>query len=436
MNASVGLRREDKNIWERRVAITPQHAEILQGQHNIRICVQPFPGRAFSDQEYLQVGVQACEDLSPCRIIMGIKEIPQHLILSEKIYLFFSHTIKGQPYNMPMLQKIIDLKCTLIDYECIADERSRRLVFFGGFAGMAGMVETLRALGLRLKHQGFLTPLTRIKPAYEYHDLADIRSHLREIGTDLLAQGLPEAIRPLVFGFSGYGHVSRGAQEIFGLLPHTAIQPEDLESLSIRSDALLYKVQFEEKHMVEPIDSSILFDKMDYFRHPQKYRGIFENYLPYLHVLVNGIYWDERYPRLVTKEFLRDRSVSGQPLKLQLIGDVSCDINGSIECTEKVTTPDQPVFAYHPVTGAVSDGHTGDGILVMAIDNLPAELPRDASHFFSDSLWHLIPAVARAEWQKPFSEIELPAEIKKAVIVHNGRLTPDYTYLSQYLPKR
>ena len=435
MKAILGLRREDKNIWERRVAITPDHVRLLQQQNDLTFYVQPFDRRAFRDQEFADAGAALREDLSPCKIIFGIKEIPVNLLLPGKIYLFFSHTIKGQSYNMPMLQKIIDLKSTLIDYECIKDSHGRRSVFFGTFAGMAGMVETFRALGLRLKRRGYPTPFANLRPAYEYHDVAEAKAHLGHIGEDLKKQGLPAAYKPLVFGFSGYGHVSKGAQEMFDLMPHQQVEPDELVSLPKNQQALLYKVVFEEKHMVEPVDPSIPFDKQDYFSHPQKYQGIFERYLPHLHVLANGIYWDKRYPRLVSKDFLKNRFTSDQRLKLEIIGDISCDINGSIECTEKTSTPDMPVYAYHPVTGQIIDGYDGDGLLIMAVDNLPAELPRDASEFFSKSLWTFIPDIARADWQKPLDEMAIADEIKKAVIVHNGRLTADYAYLSNYLPK-
>lgn len=435
MKVMIGLRREDKNIWERRVAITPEHARSLQQQHDIQFCIQPFSNRAFADEEFLRLGVKSSEDLKECHVILGIKEVPEHHFLAEKIYLFFSHTIKGQSYNMNMLRKMIDLKCTLIDYECIKDEMGRRVVFFGGFAGMAGMIESLRALGLRLKHRGLETPFADLRSAYDYHDVAAAKEHIREIGSRLLQNGLPAQLCPMIFGFSGYGHVSQGAQEMFDLLPNQKIDPEELESTAKSTKGLLYKVIFEEKHLVEPIDQALPFNKLDYFQHPEKYRSAFQKYLPYLHVLINGIYWDGRYPRLVTKDYLYQRYSAGQPLPLEIIGDISCDIHGSIECTEKATPPDNPFFTYHPITGEVTDGCIGRGIVIMAVDNLPAELPRDASQFFSDSLQSFIPAIAFADWRKPFNELVLPSEIKKAIILYNGQLTPDYSHLTNYLPK-
>ena len=149
MAGLLGIRREDKNIWERRVPLSPEHLKRLKDEHDIDACLQPFPDRAFSDKEYRQVGSRIDDDLSSCDIILAVKEIPPSLLLPDKIYLFFSHTIKGQSFNMPMLQQLVNLKSTLIDYECITDENGKRLVFFGRFAGLAGMLDGLYALGQR-----------------------------------------------------------------------------------------------------------------------------------------------------------------------------------------------------------------------------------------------------------------------------------------------
>jgi alpha-aminoadipic semialdehyde synthase len=176
-----------------------------------------------------------------------------------------------------------------------------------------------------------------------------------------------------------------------------------------------------------------VFELTDYFNHPEKYRSQFERHLPHLSVLVNGIYWDQRYPRLVTKTYLKRRWSENNPLRLQVIGDISCDIHGSIECTEKATASDQPCFTYHPLSGAVVDGIDGEGIVLMAVDNLPAEIPRDSSEAFGQTLAPFIPALAQAELRRPFAQLALPPEIKNAIICHQGELVPDYAYLQQHL---
>ncbi len=435
MKTSIGIRREDKNIWERRSAIIPEHLTRLREALPLEVLCQPFPTRAFSDLEYERAGARIAEDLSSCAIIFGIKEIPVELLMPKKTYLFFSHTVKGQPYNMPLLQRLLDLGCTLIDYELIKDEQGRRLVFFGRFAGMAGMVDTLHTLGLRLRHLGHETPLTEIRMAYEYRDIAEAKAEIKRVGARIAATGLPRALRPMVIGFSGYGHVSKGAQEVFDLLPHQEVEPQEISTLSPHPDGLLHKVVFAERDMVRPVDPDRTFDLNDYFTRPEGYHSQFEEHLPHLSALVNGIYWDDRYPRLLTKQFLKSRWSQGEPLKLQVVGDISCDINGSIECTEKATPSDQPMYVYDPRLDTIQDGVEGEGLVIMAVDNLPAEVPRDASQAFSESLLPFMPALCTADYTQPHAALRLPPEIRNAIICHQGTLSPAYRYLQDHLTK-
>ncbi len=431
MSKLIGIRREDKNIWERRVPLIPRHVEILKKEHDIQTRLQPFPARAFSDDEYKAIGAEINEDLTPCQTILAVKEIPTPFLIANRTYLFFSHTIKGQSHNMPLLQKMLDLQCTLIDYECIKDDQGRRLVFFGRFAGLAGMIDTLHAFGQRLKGRGLDTPFAQIRPTYEYSGLEEAKKHLREIGDQIKRTGFPALLAPLVVGITGYGHVSQGAQEILDLFPVKEISPKQLFSLKAENPRTLYKVVFKEEHTVQPIDPGHRFDLQDYYQHPEKYRSAFERYVPYLTILVNGIYWDPRYPRLISKKYLRENY--WQQNRLQVIGDISCDINGSIECTEKVTESHNPAFVYNPLSDTIVDGFAGNGITVIAVDNLPSELPRDASESFSEALYRFIPEIVNADMTVPFEKCALPPEIKRAVIVYNGELTPDYRYLQEHL---
>ncbi|HNR66678.1 MAG TPA: bifunctional lysine ketoglutarate reductase /saccharopine dehydrogenase family protein [bacterium] len=432
MPGPIGIRREDKNIWERRVPLTPAHVKQLFDQFQVPTRIQPFPKRAFSDDEFRAAKAEVAEDLSPCPVIFAVKEIPPALLLPQKTYLFFSHTIKGQRYNMPMLKRLLDLRCTLIDYECIKDANNQRLVFFGRFAGLAGMLDGLYGLGQRLLALGLDSPFLHLKPALQYHDLEEAKTEIKKLGEEIRQKGLPSELTPLTIGFSGYGQVSKGAQEILDLLPHRQVQPDELLLPQTRPSAPIIKTVFREQDMVEPIEPGYEFSLRDYYVHPLKYRSKFEKYLPQLDLLVNGIYWDERYPRLVTKDYLRKNYSAGRhPLKM--IVDISCDINGSIEITEKATQPDMPAFVYNPSTDQITDGYQGEGIVNIAVDNLPAELPRDASAAFSNSLWSFVPAIYHADTTIPFADCHYPPEIKKAVIVHDGKLTPDFEYLRQHL---
>lgn len=435
MARKIGIRREDKSVWERRVPITPQDARLLQEQHGIEVVVQPSELRIFRDEEYRAAGVQVQEDLSSCDVIFGVKEIPPAQLMPGKTYVFFAHVIKGQPYNMPMLRRLMELGCVLIDYEKVTDEKGRRLIFFGRHAGWAGMLDTLWALGQRLAWEGIPNPFSTIQQAHRYPDMETARAAVREVGERIRREGLPPILAPLVVGFAGYGNVSRGAQEIFDLLPVQEIAPDDLPHLFAEDPArhVLYKVVFKEEHMVEPIAPGASFDLQEYYQHPERYRSRFSAYVPYLTVLVNGIYWEAKYPRLVTKEYLRELFGAPARPRLRVIGDISCDIEGAVECTVRCTDPGNPVFVYHPRTGQTRDGWEGEGVVVLAVDILPSEVPRDASVDFSAVLREFAPAIAKADYTVPFEELNLPPEIKRAVIVYRGELTPAYRYLERYL---
>lgn len=435
MTPTLGIRREDKNRWEQRVPITPKHVSELHKKHGIQTVIQPSTIRVFPDDSYRKVGAQIQESLSPSSVVFAVKEIPLQLFEKGKTYVFFSHTIKGQKHNMPMLKKMMDLGCTLIDYERIVDEKGSRLVFFGRFAGLAGMVDTLWTLGRRLHWEQIDTPFNEIKQTIHYKDLDDIKKHLTLVGGHIKTKGLPSLLTPLLVGFSGYGNVSRGAQEILDVLPVTEIQPRDIASVVTNpSNKTLYKIVFKEEHMVEPLTPGKAFDLQDYYSRPEKYRSTFEHYVPYLTVLMNCIYWSAQYPRLLTKQYVKKISSSKEKPRLKIIGDISADVNGAVEFTEKTTSPDNPVFVYNPLTDTIKDGYGGAGIVVMAVDNLPCELPKESSESFSQTLLRFIPEVMEADFTvDDFSTIALPAEIKNAVVLYKGRLTPAYSYINKYL---
>lgn len=435
MNVRIGVRREDKSRWERRVPVTPEDARKLKDEHGIEIWVQPSPIRVFSAEEFARAGAIMQEDLSPCPVVFAVKEIPLDFFEPGKAYVFFAHVIKGQPYNMPMLRKILELGCTLIDYERVADEKGRRLIFFGRHAGLAGMIETLWALGRRLDWEGIPNPFSQLRHTHEYRDLVDAEEAISQVGERLKAEGVPESVTPLVCGIAGYGNVARGVWEILDLLPIEEIEPKEVAPLvesSTCATNVVYKVVFKEEHTVDPTSPDARFELQDFYNHPEKYRGMFESYVPYLTVIVNCIYWEEKYPRLVTKEYLKQLYSAGKP-RLRVIGDISCDIDGAIECTVHSTEADEPVFVYNPFTGEATDGYEGEGPVVMAVDILPSQLPREASVDFSGVFKEFIPAIARADFSVPFGQLELPPEVKRAVIAYQGELTPDYRYIEQFL---
>jgi saccharopine dehydrogenase (NAD+, L-lysine forming) len=437
MQNIIGIRREDKNIWERRTPIIPEHARILREQYYVTIYAQPSENRVFVNDEYRNAGVVVSDDLYPCDVIFGVKEMALDFFQSKKTYIFFSHTTKGQEYNMPMLRRIMDVGATLIDYEKITDDQGNRRIFFGPYAGMAGMTDSFWALGKKLEYEGIQNPFSVIQQAYSYNDLEDIEKSLKDVAEYITNQGLPDSMVPFVVGVAGYGHVARGVKRILNHLPFIKVKAQDLETLANSPDISkhhVYRVVFEEKDMVElkEPEPDKEFDVQDYYHNPGKYKGIFSSYLPHLSMFINAIYWDERYPRLLTVENARELWKSGNR-KLKVVGDLSCDIGGSVEINTHVTDPGNPIYVYNPETGETVDGYQGEGYIVLAVDNLPAELPKPSSMDFSKSLMLLIPDLASCDFSHSFKNLHLAEMIKRAIIVHKGMLTPNYHYLKDYL---
>ncbi len=437
MSSVIGIRHEDKYKMERRTPITPMHVEKLKKEHNLEFIVQSSSKRVFTDIEYKNAGALVEPDLKKCDVIFGVKEISEKDIEKDKTYVFFSHVIKGQPYNMPMLKKMMEMGCNLIDYEVITDEQGKRLIFFGKYAGLAGMINSLWSAGQRLKQLGVKdNPFAELKQSCEYDSLADAKNHISHVGSIIAEKGLPKELLPFTIGFTGYGNVSVGAQEIANLLPSMEISSGELLKLKEKGNYasnVIYKVVFKEEHISKlKAGSKEEFDLQDYYNNPDKYENDFEQYIPHLSILMNCMYWDANYPRIFTKEFARKLYENGNP-KTIVIGDVTCDPDGSIEFTHKGTAIEDPVFVYDPISGKPTMGFQGNGFLVMAVDILPSELPRDSSVTFSEALYNMVEPIANADFNLPLAELKIPSQIKRALILKNGKLTPDYEYISEYL---
>ena len=428
----IGIRHEDKSPWETRVALVPDDVRALVRDHGVAIEIETSPQRAFSGGAYTEAGATVTDGITTRPVIIGVKEVPEERIEPGRTYVFFSHTIKGQPANMAMLRRLMDMRCQLIDYELIVDGAGRRLVFFGRHAGLAGMIDGLSLLGRRWHAEGLETPFLDIEQASRYADATAAKAAVEAVGKRIATEGLPAPCRPLVCGFAGYGNVSLGAQEIYDLLPVEEIEPAALGAIPAAA-AVCFKTVFREEHMVEPVTAGAGFDLSDYFANPDRYRGRFTPYLPTLTILVNGIYWDARYPRLVTKQALGDLYAEPGQGRLRVIADISCDIEGAIECTVRATDPGNPSFVYEPATGTTIDGVEGEGPVIMAVDTLPCELPVDASTDFSRAFGPFVPALANADWDAPLGDSGLPPELLRATIVYQGELTEPYRYLQKYL---
>jgi alpha-aminoadipic semialdehyde synthase len=429
------IRAEDKNIWERRAPIVPADLKDIINQTHAQAFVEQSEKRFFKADEYEAAGAVSCQDMDAGEVIFGVKEIPEEKIIGGKAYLFFSHTIKGQKSGMPLLKKIISSGSTLIDYEKIIDDQNRRLIYFGRYAGDAGTIDILSLMGEYWEHHGLDTPFRRCRRAHEYESVAAARVHLQKIGDLIREKGLPEALSPLVIGIMGYGNVSGGAQQILACLPMETVEPDALKSLIKNGNTnpkTVYVTIFKEKDLVCPKENKP-FDLNEYYQHPERYKSSFDAFLPYITILINAVYWESNCPRFVTWDALEKLYKKNKNPKLCGIADISCDINGSVECTVRSTETDMPAYLCDPFTGTTKDGHKGEGIVVLAVDNLPCELPDDSSTFFSNQLKPFVSNILAADYHTSFENSGLCPEIKSAVIVYNGKLTPDFEYLKKYL---
>jgi alpha-aminoadipic semialdehyde synthase len=429
----IGIRAEHKNEWERRTPLAPDHVHELIDRHSLEIVVQPSRKRIFPEKDFLAAGARINDDLHGCRVVLGVKEIPKEHLQPNITYLFFSHVIKGQAGNMPLLKRLMDLGCTLLDYERITDENGRRLIFFGRHAGYAGMIDTLWALGQRLEHEGIHTPFREIRHSLHYHTLDEAARHIRDVGEKIRHTGLPDELDPVVFAFTGSGNVTEGAREIFSRLPFARVKPADIPALAddpYRPRNILYKVAFPRPDRFTHRDGK-LFNPNEFREFPRRYRNALEPLLPHFTVLVHGAYWDPAQPKTLTLQDLKRLWSGDGNSRLRVIGDITCDIGGGIEATVMPASPGDPVYTVDPDDGSPTPGFTGRGPVVLAVDNLPCELPVESSQHFGDSLVRYVPLLAGCDWNLPLSNLGLPPELHRAVVVHRGELTPDYRHLAE-----
>ncbi|SLM32468.1 Lysine-ketoglutarate reductase saccharopine dehydrogenase bifunctional enzyme, putative (fragment) [Desulfamplus magnetovallimortis] len=432
---SLLIRAEDKNIWEKRAPIVPDDIKKIVEQTGAEAFVEESEKRFFSASDYEKAGAKLCSSMEQGDVIFGVKEIPEEKLLDGKTYIFFSHTIKGQPSGMPLLKKIMAGGSTLIDYEKITDEKNRRLIYFGRYAGDAGAIDILHLMGEYWENKGISTPFKKCLPAHQYSSVEDAKKELEKVGNEIKKDGFPDQLAPVVFGILGYGNVSGGAQQIIDCLPSKRVEPEELENLVKSGDfdaKTVYVTIFKEKDLVKKTDGKE-FDLNEYFTHPERYESIFDQYLPFCTVLINAVYWDKQYPKFVTWEGLKALCEKYPEPKLCGIADITCDTNGSVECNVKSTDSGMPAYLVDPLNQKITDGHKGDGIVVLAVDNLPCELPNDSSTFFSNQLTPFVASILGADYDSDLESSGLLPEIKKAVIVYKGNLTPNYKYLEKFL---
>jgi len=432
---SLGIRSEDKNRWEKRVPLVPRDIVELRQSLSTPMYVESPSIRIFPDHDYAEAGCTISRDMTAADIVIGIKEIPEQKIMDHKVYLFFSHTIKGQKPNMPLLQKVLDSGSTLLDYERIIDEHNRRLIFFGNYAGTAGAIDILWLTGREWQRLGISSPLDQVKQAFDYQNVAAAKADIARIGQIIKEKGWPAEFAPLVIGIWGYGNVSQGAQDIFTLFPHHYISPAqliDFRKSGQWSNNVLYLCVFREEDMVRHHQGKP-FELHHYYTHPEEFVPVTETSLASLNILVNAIFWNKQYPHFLSRDNAASLWKQLPEPRFFAIADLSCDVAGGVEITVKCTDSGQPAFKYDPMTATASDDLADQGFLVLAVDNLPGELAYDASVFFSHLLKPFIPSLVQADYSKPLAASGLSGPLQRAVIVYNGELTPDYHYLQKYL---
>jgi len=439
----LAVRREDKGPGERRAPLTPRQVASLAETHfaklhEVKIAVESSDRRVFPDGAYKRAGASIVSSLQRPTVVLGVKEPDPARLVPGSTHLVFAHVTKGQPANMPLLRRMIKLGCTLVDYEQIADDAGRRLVFFGRHAGQAGAIDALWALGRRLQAEGILTPFGDIRLAHEYAGLDAALAHIRAIGTQIREEGLPPALRPVVFAIAGSGHVSAGAAAVLDHLRPHEIGLEELENFPTTRESRrqVFLARLPRSARYRRIGGGS-FNSADYIRHPERYASAVPRYLDHITVFLNGTYWQDGFPRLINNHHLDDLWRGEDQPVLRVIADVTCDVGGSIEANVGATTPHDPVYVYSPhcrQNGLTRiSGVRGEGPVLMTIDNLPAQIPSEASESFGAQLLPFVPGLVACDWTHPLNRLHLPTELRRAVIVHRGKLAPQFAYLEQSL---
>ncbi|DBA04445.1 TPA: hypothetical protein N0F65_010041 [Lagenidium giganteum] len=434
----VGIVREVYNKWERRAPLTPTHVRDLV-KSGVQVIIQPSNSRIFTDEQYELAGARVTDDLSAANVIVGVKQVPVPELLPNKTYMFFSHTIKAQPENMELLDSVLQKKIMLIDYECITeggDRNGKRLIAFGGNAGRAGMIAGFRGVGERLINLGYSTPFVNVGSSYMYTDLERAKEAVEQAGKLIKQEGLPKDLAPMTFVFTGNGNVSKGAQEIFRLMPHQMVHPSELPNLP-RDNRVLYGTVVEHDYMVRPKEAGREASRDDYFANPHQYEPIFHDQVaPHASMIVNCMYWDDRFPRLLTRDQIADLRRSGNK-KLLGIADISCDIGGSMEFLEYSTEIERPFALYDTEKRMMVDELDGDGVMMMSVDILPSELARESSQHFGDKLLEYVKVLSGVDASVALKEqLALPKELRGACIASNGLLTPKYEYIHRMRAER
>ncbi len=397
---TIGLIREGRIPPDKRVPFTPLQAEeIVQRFPNVILLCQSSPVRCYKDAEYQELGIPVVSNVTDCDILMGIKEVQIPDLIANKTYLFFSHTLKKQPYNRKLLQEILRKKIRLIDYETLKDSQGNRLVAFGRFAGIVGAYNGLLTYGKRFN-------LFTLRRAFECFDINDLKLELRKA-----------ALPPIKIALTGAGRVAKGAMETLDTAGIRKVSPTEYltrnfdEPVYVQLGSADYHVRKEGGH----------FNRDEFHREPERYASTFGEFTRVTDLLLAGAFWNPKAPVLFTED-----SMKSADFRIKVIADITCDINGSVPSTKRATSIDDPLYDYNPVTRELHPplSHP-DHVTVMAIDNLPCELPRSASEEFGHDLIDRI--------LRPLLLEDPEGVITRATIAENGDLTSHFEYLRDYV---
>ncbi len=398
----IGVLKERKSPPDERVPFTPaQCAKIMSDFKGVTVVVEPSDIRCFTDKQYTEAGITLQEDLSDCDILMGVKEVPKENLIPNKTYFFFSHTIKEQPYNRDLLRKLISSDIRMIDYETLVYDNGARVLGFGRYAGIVGAYNGFLALGKRIGS-------FELKPANECEDRAEMEAQLSQII-------LPSDYRIIV---TGKGRVGQGAEEVLTKMNLRKVSSEEFKHRSFEEP--VYCVVDVDEYYVK--DEGTEFDMSEFFEDPTGYKSTFNEYSNVADMYIACHYWDSRAAYIYTRQDMK-----APDWNIQLVADISCDIDGPVASTIRPSTIADPHYGYNPQTEKEDDFMNQDSIGVMAVDNLPCELPKDASEDFGQNLIkEILPALLVQDTK---------GIIKRAIMCENGALTERFNYLTDYVGK-
>lgn len=394
-----GILKERKNPPDRRVIFSPDElARLKQLYQGASIKVESSDIRVFTDEQYKNLGIEVTNDISDCDVLFGVKEVPVENLIPNKAYFFFSHTIKKQPYNRKLLQAVLEKNIDLYDHETIVDSHNHRLIGFGRYAGIVGAYNSIRAFGIKFE-------LFKLPKAETLSGKEALIAHLKRL-----------VLPPLKFVVTGTGKVGNGAKEILDAIK---IKEVSVENYLTKNYTQPVYTQIDVLEYNKRKDGQVL-DFTDFYDNPQEYISDFERFTKVSDIYITGHFHANEAPVILTREMLQSKDC-----KIKVVADVSCDVNGPIACTLRSSTIAEPLYGYLPSEDKEVDVFHPAAIVVMSVDNLPCELPKDASEGFGEMFMeHVIPA---------FFNGDKDGILQRAKITENGKLTPRFSYLQDYV---